>query len=620
MPYVVATIACWLVGVLLTGRAFAQPAGWAFLGLGHRPGLERVHRRVRRARADLADATCRRCPGRDAERHELRLVVRLPGARPSVHAAGPATGAAPAVAAALSPSLPESSTRSRPCCGRPRSTRRTTTSSAPGRSTHWRVPSAVAGRVAVDRVGLCLVASVVGAGAALAQDRGRGTPAAAVAGGRRRRRWPRAWSRRSRCPTRALRAGPAVSDGRRDRHARGRRRPLRAALPALRRRARGDRLGRLRDRVGSGHRHLRRRGRRHQPDARRSTPARSCRPSLATLAGAAVAARRTSGVGARSSGASTASGSTPSRRSGAVSPPGRLTWTALLAAALRRPAGAHPLPGPGRRLGHVGRAARSRRAGSSSTYDGTARVTAKIEFDPARSERELVEAVAAGGRGRDRQRRAARRAGPPGRADQRVEVAARHRAPRGAPADRARPPRRRAAAAARHRAPAPVGAGQRGDDRAARRGRPRHRRARPHRPGAARPGRRPAARRARRRRPARRGRRPGRPHPADRSASTSWTSGSPRASRARRGSSSRRRSPTRSSTPTSTTVSISRRGADGAALRVRRRRRGRRPRGPAAAAGCRGSPTASRPLGGCLRVAENLPHGTVVEAELPCGS
>ena len=25
-------------------------------------------------------------------------------------------------------------------------------------------------------------------------------------------------------------------------------------------------------------------------------------------------------------------------------------------------------------------------------------------------------------------------------------------------------------------------------------------------------------------------------------------------------------------------------------------------------------------LGGCLRVSENLPHGTVVEAELPCGS
>jgi signal transduction histidine kinase len=34
VPYVVATIACWLVGVVLTGRAFEQPAGWAFLGLG----------------------------------------------------------------------------------------------------------------------------------------------------------------------------------------------------------------------------------------------------------------------------------------------------------------------------------------------------------------------------------------------------------------------------------------------------------------------------------------------------------------------------------------------------------------------------------------------------------
>jgi signal transduction histidine kinase len=34
VPYVVATIACWLVGVVLTGRAFEQPSGWAFLGLG----------------------------------------------------------------------------------------------------------------------------------------------------------------------------------------------------------------------------------------------------------------------------------------------------------------------------------------------------------------------------------------------------------------------------------------------------------------------------------------------------------------------------------------------------------------------------------------------------------
>ena len=34
VPFVVATIACWLVGVVLTGRAFEQPAGWAFLGLG----------------------------------------------------------------------------------------------------------------------------------------------------------------------------------------------------------------------------------------------------------------------------------------------------------------------------------------------------------------------------------------------------------------------------------------------------------------------------------------------------------------------------------------------------------------------------------------------------------
>src|SRR3954451_9293513 len=34
VPFVVATVACWLVGVLLTGKAFAHPAGWAFLGLG----------------------------------------------------------------------------------------------------------------------------------------------------------------------------------------------------------------------------------------------------------------------------------------------------------------------------------------------------------------------------------------------------------------------------------------------------------------------------------------------------------------------------------------------------------------------------------------------------------
>jgi signal transduction histidine kinase len=34
LPYVAATIVCWLVGVVLTGRVFAQAAGWAFLGLG----------------------------------------------------------------------------------------------------------------------------------------------------------------------------------------------------------------------------------------------------------------------------------------------------------------------------------------------------------------------------------------------------------------------------------------------------------------------------------------------------------------------------------------------------------------------------------------------------------
>ncbi len=34
VPFLVATVACWLVGVVLTGRAVDQPAGWAFLGLG----------------------------------------------------------------------------------------------------------------------------------------------------------------------------------------------------------------------------------------------------------------------------------------------------------------------------------------------------------------------------------------------------------------------------------------------------------------------------------------------------------------------------------------------------------------------------------------------------------
>jgi signal transduction histidine kinase len=34
VPFLVAILSCWLVGVVLTGRVFAQPAGWAFLGLG----------------------------------------------------------------------------------------------------------------------------------------------------------------------------------------------------------------------------------------------------------------------------------------------------------------------------------------------------------------------------------------------------------------------------------------------------------------------------------------------------------------------------------------------------------------------------------------------------------
>ena len=34
VPVIAAMIACWLVGVVVTGRSYAQPAGWAFLGLG----------------------------------------------------------------------------------------------------------------------------------------------------------------------------------------------------------------------------------------------------------------------------------------------------------------------------------------------------------------------------------------------------------------------------------------------------------------------------------------------------------------------------------------------------------------------------------------------------------
>jgi signal transduction histidine kinase len=34
VPPIAAMIACWLVGVVVTGRSFEQPAGWAFLGLG----------------------------------------------------------------------------------------------------------------------------------------------------------------------------------------------------------------------------------------------------------------------------------------------------------------------------------------------------------------------------------------------------------------------------------------------------------------------------------------------------------------------------------------------------------------------------------------------------------
>ncbi|HYU83625.1 MAG TPA: histidine kinase [Kribbellaceae bacterium] len=34
LPVIVAMVACWMVGVVVTGRAFDQAAGWAFLGLG----------------------------------------------------------------------------------------------------------------------------------------------------------------------------------------------------------------------------------------------------------------------------------------------------------------------------------------------------------------------------------------------------------------------------------------------------------------------------------------------------------------------------------------------------------------------------------------------------------
>ena len=86
-------------------------------------------------------------------------------------------------------------------------------------------------------------------------------------------------------------------------------------------------------------------------------------------------------------------------------------------------------------------------------------LVARLEFDPAETDRDVVEAVAARRR-RDGQRRAASRARAQARADPRVACPARDRAPRGAPAHRARPARRRAAAAAGHRAAAPVGPAQ----------------------------------------------------------------------------------------------------------------------------------------------------------------
>ena len=178
-------------------------------------------------------------------------------------------------------------------------------------------------------------------------------------------------------------------------------------------------------------------------------------------------------------------------------------------------------------------------------------VTARLRYDPARTDAGVVEAVAADRGRRDRQPGAAGRAGPPGRAGDRVPRPARDGAPRRAPADGARPARRGPAAAARPRAPAPVGAGQRRrrrwyatrstgpsassgstvqDLRVARQRAP--------------------AGRARRRRAAGRDRGAGRPGPAARCGSTSTTPATRRRWRARPGSWSPKAWPTRSSTPT----------------------------------------------------------------------
>ena len=86
VPYLVATVACWLVGVVLTAprvRAaggLGVPRAWYALAWS---GLTDVYTEF--ALVWRPDCAGRR-PRRDAERHELHLVVRVPGADPPVHA------------------------------------------------------------------------------------------------------------------------------------------------------------------------------------------------------------------------------------------------------------------------------------------------------------------------------------------------------------------------------------------------------------------------------------------------------------------------------------------------------------------------------------------------------
>ena len=145
------------------------------------------------------------------------------------------------------------------------------------------------------------------------------------------------------------------------------------------------------------------------------------------------------------------------------------------------------------------------------------------------------------GSGRDGQRGAACRAGPAGRAHPRVAGPAVDRPPRGAPSHRAGPARRCAAAPARHRPAAAVGPAQRRRRGARRRDRPRDRGPAGHRAGAAHPRGRAAARGPRRRWAAGRRRRPRRPGARWRSPTTWWTSASRPTSRAPPGSWSPRR-------------------------------------------------------------------------------